>query len=195
MLNGGSAKPLYYRGRMAAGRGRRPAYAAVDFLACRQHEMLPGRLARPLGNSEFELLRTCCAAMGTESRVSGLWRTAGGWSRSGMCFWDWPSSIMSSRWSAIACWSLENCCLPERARDLERRFARNAQRSLRLTQRTAKILACLARRGIEAIPYKGPALAQTVYGDVAMRQFSDLDILIRCVGLRPRCGSGARVGI
>ena len=63
--------------------------------------------------------------------------------------------------------------------DLERRFATNAQRSLRLTRELARILACLENHSVDAIPYKGPALAQAIYGDVAMRQFSDLDILIR----------------
>jgi hypothetical protein len=33
--------------------------------------------------------------------------------------------------------------------------------------------------GIPAIPYKGPTLAATAYGDVTLRQFSDLDILIQ----------------
>jgi hypothetical protein len=63
--------------------------------------------------------------------------------------------------------------------DLERRFATNAQRSLRLTRELARIMACLENHSVDAIPYKGPALAQAIYGDVAMRQFSDLDILIR----------------
>ena len=64
-------------------------------------------------------------------------------------------------------------------KDLERRFAANAQRSLRLARELTKILACLENHSVDAIPYKGPALAQAIYGDVAMRQFSDLDILIR----------------
>ena len=68
---------------------------------------------------------------------------------------------------------------PERARELERRFAKNAQRSLRLASELTKVLECLHGRGVAALPYKGPVLAQAVYSDVAMREFSDLDILIR----------------
>ena len=37
----------------------------------------------------------------------------------------------------------------------------------------------LAARGLEVLPYKGPSLAETLYGNVALRQFSDLDLLIR----------------
>ena len=33
--------------------------------------------------------------------------------------------------------------------------------------------------GITAIPYKGPALALQVYGDLKLRSFVDLDVLVR----------------
>jgi Uncharacterised nucleotidyltransferase len=35
-----------------------------------------------------------------------------------------------------------------------------------------------AQKQIRAIPYKGPVLAQSAYGDLALRSFSDLDLLI-----------------
>ncbi|MBL0210390.1 MAG: nucleotidyltransferase family protein [Holophagaceae bacterium] len=40
-------------------------------------------------------------------------------------------------------------------------------------------LRLLDAHGIPAIPFKGPALAAAVYGDLALRWFRDLDILIR----------------
>jgi hypothetical protein len=42
-----------------------------------------------------------------------------------------------------------------------------------------RILDCLDAHGIAAIPYKGPLLAETVYGDLTLREFSDLDVLVR----------------
>jgi hypothetical protein len=36
----------------------------------------------------------------------------------------------------------------------------------------------LKAQGIQAIPFKGPTLALRAYGDVALRQFGDLDILV-----------------
>jgi hypothetical protein len=42
-----------------------------------------------------------------------------------------------------------------------------------------RIVALLDANGIPSIPYKGPALAQAVYGDLALREFGDLDILLR----------------
>jgi hypothetical protein len=60
-----------------------------------------------------------------------------------------------------------------------RDYEHNAQKSIRLTHELIRILDCLESHGIPAIPYKGPVLAKTVYGDIAWRRFSDLDILIR----------------
>ncbi len=44
-------------------------------------------------------------------------------------------------------------------------------RNLDLTAELVRLLAVLQRGGITATPYKGPALAARLYGDVALRQF------------------------
>ncbi len=41
------------------------------------------------------------------------------------------------------------------------------------------IVQLLETNNIEVIPFKGPTLAASVYGDVALRNFGDLDILVR----------------
>ena len=61
-------------------------------------------------------------------------------------------------------------------------WARNEATSRRNRASTAelvRLLKFLAANGIAAIPYKGPTLALCVYGDVALREFGDLDILVR----------------
>ena len=55
----------------------------------------------------------------------------------------------------------------------------NAHRTLWLTLELLNIHRHLQARGLEVLPYKGPVLAETLYGNVALRQFSDLDLLIR----------------
>ncbi len=55
----------------------------------------------------------------------------------------------------------------------------NAHRTLWLTLELLNIHRHLAARGLEVLPYKGPMLAEALYGNVALRQFSDLDLLIR----------------
>lgn len=55
----------------------------------------------------------------------------------------------------------------------------NAHRTLWLTVELLNIHKHLAARGLEVLPYKGPVLAESLYGNVALRQFSDLDLLVR----------------
>jgi len=55
----------------------------------------------------------------------------------------------------------------------------NAHQTLWLTLELLSIHRHLAARGLEALPYKGPVLAESLYGNVALRQFSDLDLLVR----------------
>lgn len=58
-------------------------------------------------------------------------------------------------------------------------FHANAQSNLFLTGELLKILASLEANGIKAVPYKGPVLANSVYGNLAMRQAGDLDIIVQ----------------
>jgi hypothetical protein len=55
----------------------------------------------------------------------------------------------------------------------------NAHRTLWLTVELIHIHKHLAARGLDVLPYKGPVLAESLYGNVATRQFSDLDLLVR----------------
>ncbi|MGH9761655.1 MAG: nucleotidyltransferase domain-containing protein, partial [Blastocatellia bacterium] len=55
----------------------------------------------------------------------------------------------------------------------------NTMRCLFLTAELVKILGLFEARKILAIPYKGPVVAAQAYGDVALREFEDLDIILR----------------
>jgi hypothetical protein len=57
-------------------------------------------------------------------------------------------------------------------------FMENAIKNIQMTQHLLKVLNLLADSGVEAMSFKGPALAVQAYGDLSMRSFGDLDILI-----------------
>lgn len=63
--------------------------------------------------------------------------------------------------------------------DLQRRYEHNARRNLTFTVELFRVMDCLEACGVKAIPYKGPALAEAAYGNLALREFSDLDLLVR----------------
>ncbi|MGD0403219.1 MAG: nucleotidyltransferase family protein [Candidatus Acidiferrales bacterium] len=55
----------------------------------------------------------------------------------------------------------------------------NTIRCLFLSAELIKILDLFRSQGIQGIPYKGPVLAMQAYGDVTLREFEDLDIILR----------------
>jgi hypothetical protein len=61
---------------------------------------------------------------------------------------------------------------------LRENFYANSLRNLSRTQELLKLLDLFHTHDIPAIPYKGAILAASVYGNLALRQFADLDILV-----------------
>ncbi|PHJ66260.1 hypothetical protein VF14_20125 [Nostoc linckia z18] len=62
---------------------------------------------------------------------------------------------------------------------LRNRYHANASRNLFLSHELLKIVKVFEAHKIRAIPFKGLVLAISIYGNLAMRQFSDLDILVK----------------
>ena len=67
----------------------------------------------------------------------------------------------------------------EAAAELKVAYEANARRNLLLVGELRGVLRALHEVGITAVPWKGLVLAQRAYGDVALRQFFDLDLLVR----------------
>jgi hypothetical protein len=55
----------------------------------------------------------------------------------------------------------------------------HTRNNLYLTRELLELLNLFAGHGIQALPLKGPVLAALAYGDLSLRQFADLDILIQ----------------
>jgi hypothetical protein len=62
--------------------------------------------------------------------------------------------------------------------NLHAKFCANLGQNLALTSELINILDLLAAHQIQAMPFKGPVLTTMAYGNIALRQFSDLDIFV-----------------
>lgn len=98
---------------------------------------------------------------------------------------DWPGLLAAAVEHAIAplvCHRLDNLAgdvLPSLWRGRFREaFARNLHRNLFLTSELFCVLAAFEARGVRVTPFKGPVLAALAYGDIALRQFADLDFIV-----------------
>jgi Uncharacterised nucleotidyltransferase len=68
---------------------------------------------------------------------------------------------------------------PDQLARLKSDYQDNVARNLLLTAELCSILQIFEAAGVEAVPYKGPALAVYAYRNLALRRFVDLDILVR----------------
>lgn len=62
---------------------------------------------------------------------------------------------------------------------LRAEFRANTRRSLLLSGELVRLINLFEAKGIPVLPFKGPVLATSAYGNLSLRQFSDLDILVR----------------
>lgn len=70
--------------------------------------------------------------------------------------------------------------IPESTFDrLRERLVENAQKSLVWLREWMRLLAAFAEADIEVVSFKGPALALTAYRNLSLREFTDLDLLVR----------------
>jgi hypothetical protein len=67
----------------------------------------------------------------------------------------------------------------EELASLKQRYQANLHKALFLSRELIRIHDRLSELGIEAMPYKGLALAEMIYGDIALRQSGDIDLLVR----------------
>ena len=58
------------------------------------------------------------------------------------------------------------------------RFRAQTIRNFELTRELLEVLSVLEKSGVGALAFKGPVLAQQLYGDLSLREFLDLDILV-----------------
>jgi len=98
---------------------------------------------------------------------------------------DWGGLLVAAADHGVAplvCQRLEALAgeaLPPLWREqFQEEFARNTRRNLFLVTELFRVLEALGRRGVRATPYKGPVMAAQAYGDIALRQFADLDIVL-----------------
>ncbi len=69
--------------------------------------------------------------------------------------------------------------LPEQIMEsAQSRMRRQGMENLVMVGVLVKVFAALEAHGIQAVPFKGPVFAEAVFGDLALRNYCDLDILI-----------------
>jgi hypothetical protein len=99
---------------------------------------------------------------------------------------DWEHLIFLARknWvTPLLYWNLNNVCPDAIPADIFARlqayFYANAQYNLSRTRELIKFLDLFETQETPVISFKGPVLATSIYGNLSLRAFSDLDLLVR----------------
>lgn len=78
--------------------------------------------------------------------------------------------------------SLQRACpnlVPEAVLfELRTEYRKNLIQNLKLTAELVRVVELLREHGIQSVAFKGPVLAQAIYGGTALRQMGDLDLLV-----------------
>ncbi len=142
---------------------------------------LPSSATRPrpalAANPEFDLLRACCAhePQGTgDERIAEAIECGAQWDLlARMVQHHGVLPLVMQRLAPF------HAAIPKEAwAALTRMQQINSRRSLWLTSQLIRVAGQFRKSGIGFLTYKGPALAELLYGDVTMRQFGDLDFLV-----------------
>jgi len=99
---------------------------------------------------------------------------------------DWPKLIEAAEYHGvlpIVCQRvlqspLPRTMAPEVLDQLRRRFHADLVRSVPLIGKVGRVVEAFDREGLPIIPYKGPVLAQQLWGDPTLRVCDDLDFLV-----------------
>lgn len=144
---------------------------------------LPSPSANTLGprttasSKEFDLLCACAGVTLTPQAIAYL---AGATERGT----DWEGILRLAEQHGVLPLVARNLNayargLPaEIERQLHSAYEENVRRNLWFASELGRITDYLDGIHLRAVPYKGPLLAESVYGDLALRSFSDLDFLI-----------------
>ncbi|HEV2717133.1 MAG TPA: nucleotidyltransferase family protein [Terriglobales bacterium] len=125
------------------------------------------------GDPEFVLLLACCAHDQTRERVQNALRCELDWER--LARLADHHGVMPQVYAVLA--QVESV-LPAALSALRQKYDRSVHQALWLTRELLRILERFENYGIKVLPYKGPALAQILHGNITSRQFADLDILV-----------------
>jgi hypothetical protein len=139
---------------------------------------MPARESVPTLDSEWSLLLAACSVIPAEEKRERLLFLLRQPIR-----WDSLLDLALRHGSQpllyqALCEAIQDAVPADAMRALQQSHQLNLRKSLFLSRELIRILDCLANLQIEAIPYKGLALAEFLYGDIALRQAGDIDLLI-----------------
>jgi hypothetical protein len=128
----------------------------------------------PPANPEFDLLCACCTEIDEGDRLLRAIQQKMRWKL--LAAMAGHHGVLPAVFQRL---SAHGDIPPDALDSLKRLEQLNSRRALWLTNQLLRIAEKFDENRIAFLAYKGPILSQFLYGDVASRQFGDLDLLVR----------------
>lgn len=128
-------------------------------------------------SKEFDLLCACAGVSPSPEQIAHITSAT----KRGV---DWKELLRLAEHHGVLPLMVRNlsalaCELPaEVEQQLRSAYEGNVRRNLWFANELGRIMEYLDGNHLLAVPYKGPVLSESAYGDLALRSFSDLDFLI-----------------
>lgn len=144
-------------------------------------EVQARRSSHAIGPGREAELALCCAALAvTGHRAARARELLGGGAIDWLALAAFASrhAILPLVYKSLS-QTLDGVAAAEAIQPMRRQFQANALRNASLARELVRVNALMATAGIRALAFKGPALAVHAYGSSNLRQFIDLDLLVR----------------
>jgi hypothetical protein len=125
---------------------------------------------------EFQLLLHCARSQPDAEPIIDLVNAGPNWQRLLEIAKQHGVRPMLRRGLKLACWD----AVPRTTQlELDRFIRANLHKNLSLTGELFRLLDAFQKNDIRIVPFKGPILADSVHGHLSLREFSDLDVMVR----------------
>ena len=130
-------------------------------------------LCGSMSHAERELLSCCARTNGPRERIQSILSETQ---------IDWDYFFLLARRHAVVPLvfrQLKDIVPPDKLQQFKKHSLENSARNVVLAAELCRLIKLFADSGIEAIPYKGPILSLFAYGDLSLRRFVDLDVIVK----------------
>ena len=138
--------------------------------------IMPG--TNPTLSVEWSILLAACSAIPAQEKLPRLWRLV-----QQPVLWKSLLALADRQGTQPLLYQaligVQEAVPAEEIEALKQSYHTNLRKKLILSRELIRIVERLSAIGVEVLPYKGQALAEALYGDIALRQAGDIDLLIR----------------
>jgi len=127
-------------------------------------------------SADIQLIIECCQASPSTNKIKKLLSCINDWDN--FINLAYAHGVFPLLYQTLKHTDYKNLINEDIHTTMKLHYMNIVKENMLMTVELIKVIKLLEENGIEAIAFKGPTLAQMAYGDITLRQYADLDILV-----------------